>query len=98
MISHRNVSALFSNKSYISKKEILHLSFDASGWYQNQDQNKRLVGFDIPCSYRVAYNKNELIPILEEGEKLHGNNIGFKAGRLLDTWGINKFWRICEKL
>jgi hypothetical protein len=98
MISHRNVSALFSNESYINKEEILHFPFDASGWYLNQDQNKRLVGFDIPCSYRVAYNKNELIPILEEGEKLHGNNIGFKAGRLLDTWGINKFWRICEKL
>ena len=97
-ISHRNVSALFSSKSYISKEEILHLSFDAVGWYRNQDQNKRLVDFDMPCSYRVVYNENELRYILEEGGRLHGDNIGFQAGRLLDTWGINKFWRICEKL
>jgi hypothetical protein len=96
MISHRNIRALFSNKSYISKEEILHLSFDASGWYRNQDQNKRLVDFDMPCSYRVVYNENELRYILEEGERLHGDNIGFQAGRLLDIWGIDKFWRNCK--
>jgi len=95
-ISHRNVSALFSNKSYISKEEILHLSFDAVGWYRNQDQNKRLVDFDMPCSYRVVYNENELRYILEEGGRLHGDNIGFQAGRLLDTWGVDKFWRNCK--
>jgi hypothetical protein len=96
MVCLRNVSALFSNKSYISKEEILHLSFDASGWYRNQDQNKRLVDFDMPCSYRVVYNENELRYILEEGRRLHGDNIGFQAGRLLDIWGVDKFWRNCK--
>ncbi len=50
----------------------------------------------MPCSYRVVYNENELRYILEEGGRLHGDNIGFQAGRLLDTWGVDKFWRNCK--
>jgi hypothetical protein len=96
MVCLRNVIALFSNKSYINKEEILHLSFDANGWFLNQDQNKRLVDFNMPCSYRIFYNVNELKSILKDGRKLHGDNIELLAGRLLNTWGINKFWRNCK--
>jgi hypothetical protein len=97
MVCLRNVIALFSNKSYINKEEILHLSFDANGWFLNQDQNKRLVDFNMPCSYRIFYNVNELKSILKDGKKLHGDNMEFQACRLLDTWGISKFWRNCEE-
>jgi len=96
MVCLRNVIALFSNKPYIDKEEILHLSFDANGWFLNQDGNKRLVDFAMPCSYRIAYNKDELKSILKDGKRLYGDNIEFQADKLLKTWGINKFWRNCE--
>jgi hypothetical protein len=97
MISLRNVNALFSNKADIYQEEILHLSFDANGWYLNEDLNKQLADFDIPCSYRIFYAKNELKDILQVSDKLHGDKIKLHAGKLLNQWGANKFWRNCEK-
>tara|TARA_Y100000031_G_scaffold66485_1_gene74290 strand:- start:250 stop:2280 length:2031 start_codon:yes stop_codon:yes gene_type:complete len=96
MISLRNVAELFSNQSYINKVEVMHMSFDANGWYLNQDRSKRIVDFDMPCRYRIVYNKNEIKSILEDSKRLYGNDIKFQEGRLFNSWGINKFWRKCE--
>ena len=51
----------------------------------------------IPVAiYRFCYEKKRIKRILIESERLHGGDLNFQVGRILNSWSIKESWRKCE--
>lgn len=98
MIALRNIGAVFKNKNapWINTDNLFHLPYDVDAWYSDCPNQKTLVDYNIPVNYRVYCDDKKLMSMLNDSEKLYGENIYFLVGKLLVNWSVKDFWKKCE--
>ena len=95
MIAVRNISTLLEDSS-LNGSEFLELPYDVNIWYADGDNSDSLTSYRKPVSYRIFYDRKEIERFLSEAEKLFGENLFYRLGKLLVNWSISKLWRKCE--
>ncbi len=91
----RNISALRSELS-LKDSEVLRLPYDVNAWYAEGDNSGSLTSYRKPVSYKIFYDMQEIGRFLSEAEKLFGEDLSYRLGKLLVNWSISKLWRKCE--
>ena len=98
MIATRDISAVFQNDFSIDSSEMLHLPYDVNSWYLAGTSANPLVSYDTSTAYTIFYDAKELETILSEGQKLFGDDLTFRVGKLLVNWDVRNFWRKCKPM
>jgi hypothetical protein len=91
----RNISALRNGLS-LTDSEVLHLPYDVNTWYAEGDNSDSLTSYRKPVSYRIFYDVEEIERFLSEAEKLFGEELIYRIGKLLVYCSVSKLWRKCE--
>ena len=97
-VSLRNVSEVFNQESSFEKDKIINLDYDVNSWYLAGVDSKWLVKYKKSSVYRIYYEIKKIKRILFESERLHGGDLNFQVGRILNSWSIKEFWRKCKSI
>lgn len=96
ILQTRNLSALFKEEVDINLSKVISLPYDIEAWYS--DDSKPVLFYRNPVKYRIFYDKRKLNMIFSHGEKLFGEELLFRVGKLLTNWNIKDFWCQYERL